>query len=231
MTEEQATSDGRIPPSKICGRCEQELPASAFSRNRQSADGLQNWCTVCHREYRRERAKSRSVQGLVHQQKAGNGGNWARGDPEEYDKLCAHVFYLRTTKHESLRAVSEELGIPYRTVYRMFAHAQRRLIDGDIRSHFRHMAVTHLEEIAQAAYEEGDWGESRKAIMDMGKLFGVVSTGGNVPSSVNVGVQVNNTPEQMREIEDEAVQYLEDRRREMELESPEGASKQGGDSI
>jgi hypothetical protein len=38
--------------TKRCGRCEEELPASAFNRLR---DGLQHWCRECFRDYFRER--------------------------------------------------------------------------------------------------------------------------------------------------------------------------------
>lgn len=42
------------PIAKRCCRCREWLPASAFSPNRTSSDGLQSACTPCQRAYVRE---------------------------------------------------------------------------------------------------------------------------------------------------------------------------------
>ena len=39
---------------KHCPKCERKRPNKAFSRAKQSADGLQGWCKDCMRDYKRE---------------------------------------------------------------------------------------------------------------------------------------------------------------------------------
>lgn len=38
--------------TKVCGKCKIERPAYDFAKNRTTKDGLQQYCTPCHREYR-----------------------------------------------------------------------------------------------------------------------------------------------------------------------------------
>ena len=45
--------------SKHCPRCKQDLPFSAFGRNRSSGDGLTSYCRVCHNEVGRANRERR----------------------------------------------------------------------------------------------------------------------------------------------------------------------------
>lgn len=73
---------------KHCSRCEQHLPASAFSRRSNRVDGLMSWCSSCNTEHmRRWRAenpdKARATGRRDHlRRKYGI-------TPEEYDRLLA----------------------------------------------------------------------------------------------------------------------------------------------
>ena len=44
-----------VPVEKRCGHCHQVKPRSDFSSSRSEADGLFNWCKVCHSSVRRAR--------------------------------------------------------------------------------------------------------------------------------------------------------------------------------
>ena len=45
--------------SKLCDRCKQELPVSAFYRKSTSKDGYQHYCKECINRYRKEGRKSK----------------------------------------------------------------------------------------------------------------------------------------------------------------------------
>ncbi len=57
-------------PSKLCLKCALVKPASAFSRNRTTGDGLQGWCKVCshhaHHEWVRANRKQREANDRLH---------------------------------------------------------------------------------------------------------------------------------------------------------------------
>lgn len=40
--------------SKLCSRCEQDLPPAEFHKYARSPSGLQAWCRTCTAEFKRE---------------------------------------------------------------------------------------------------------------------------------------------------------------------------------
>lgn len=61
------------PETKVCGRCLEQLPASAFHGNRTRPDGLQSMCRSCKSEYTRAwyRRNSTSHRAAVGSQRRG----------------------------------------------------------------------------------------------------------------------------------------------------------------
>lgn len=49
-------------PEKQCGRCKFPLPHSAFAKDRNSKDGLQDWCKVCRKQHYESRKEKISAQ-------------------------------------------------------------------------------------------------------------------------------------------------------------------------
>jgi len=48
--------------TKICGKCRQEKPFSEFAKCRSKKNGLQSWCKICKREWKRSIAGQKSVR-------------------------------------------------------------------------------------------------------------------------------------------------------------------------
>ena len=101
------------------------------------------------------------------------------------ERLGAKALWLEGAGY-TVRAIAARLGVPDYTVRRALSRARANTFSAKDREETRQRVLLGLEELHDEAVAAGNIGEARKALMDMARVTGIVSTGGNVLVGVKV---------------------------------------------